>query len=245
MTYETTERAGEKMTTLAIEGTFNVRASEAGADGTVWLFRSATLDGLSARGERDLLELGVGIVIDFRDDVERTHTSAHHLPVEHVPIYGSIDGPPRVGSLHSVYRLILSTRGDRVTQAVIAIARSEHPVLVHCTAGKDRTGLVVALALLAAGRSRAEAVTDYSQSGAQVSPHRRSIVESQLALLGLTDAEYADARELHLDSPASALEHALDYLDEDFGGVQSYLTQHGATDSDFALLQHRLGGGLQ
>lgn len=233
-----------QLAALVVDGTFNVRPSGGGADGTVWLFRSATLDGLSSRGEAHLRDLGIGGIIDLRDDGERLGTSLHGLPVKRCSIYASIDAPPRIGSLNSVYRLILDSCGDRATAAVIAIARSERPVLVHCTAGKDRTGLVVALALIASGRTREEAVTDYALSGTDVAHYRRDIVEEQLATLGLTDAEYDDALELHLASPASALNDALDYLDERFGGVQNYLFQHGATAADVALLRRRLGGGI-
>ncbi|MFP3381581.1 tyrosine-protein phosphatase, partial [Bacillus sp. SIMBA_069] len=55
--------------------------------------------------------------------------------------------------------------GTQLATAVRLIADSgEDPVLVHCTAGKDRTGLVVALALLAAGVDREDVVADYAQT---------------------------------------------------------------------------------
>ena len=41
-------------------------------------------------------------------------------------------------------------------------------VLVHCTAGKDRTGIVVALALLAVGVDRQAVVDDYARSEANL-----------------------------------------------------------------------------
>lgn len=233
------------MQSVAVDGTFNVRASGVGPDGKIWLIRSATLDEISTHGAQKLIELGIGVVIDLRDDAERATAAPHELPVVHLPIYQSTDGPPHVGSLDSVYRFILDARGDQLAAAVIAIARSELPVLVHCTAGKDRTGLVVALALIAAGRTREEAVDDYAVSGTDVALHRRQIVESALVTLRLTAAEYSDALSLHLDSPASALNHALAYLDEGLGGVQGYLSRHGATVDDFELLQRRIGGGIR
>jgi protein tyrosine/serine phosphatase len=229
---------------LAVDGTFNIRASGSERDGKIWLVRSASLDAISTSGQQKLTELGIGVVIDLRDDAERTKTAHHEWPVVHLPIYQSIDGPPIVGSLDSVYRFILDERGDQVAAAVIAIARSEVPVLVHCTAGKDRTGLVVALAQIAAGQSREEAIDDYVLSGSDVGLHRREIVESTLATMGLTAAGYIDSMSLHLDSPASALNRVLDYLDEGFGGVQGYLSGHGTTAQDFEGLKRHIGGGI-
>jgi len=52
-----------------------------------------------------------------------------------------------------------------VVAALRSIAYSEGAVLVHCAAGKDRTGVVVALALVVAGVSAQAVVDDYAASG--------------------------------------------------------------------------------
>src|SRR3546814_9409940 len=45
-----------------------------------------------------------------------------------------------------------------------AIIAGEMPMLVHCTAGKDRTGVTIAVLLLALGVSREDVVRDYLRS---------------------------------------------------------------------------------
>ena len=55
----------------------------------------------------------------------------------------------------------IESRPDSVVAAVRAIARADGAVLVHCAAGKDRTGVVVALALDASGVSRERSPSDY------------------------------------------------------------------------------------
>ena len=64
----------------------------------------------------------------------------------------------------------LEDRPDQVVAAVRTIASSEGPVLVHCAAGKDRTGVVVALALSAVGVRPEAIVADYAATGERTGP---------------------------------------------------------------------------
>ena len=63
------------------------------------------------------------------------------------------------------YLAYLRHRPDSVVEAVRTMAAPGGAVLVHCAAGKDRTGVVVALALAAAGVSRGAVVADYVATG--------------------------------------------------------------------------------
>lgn len=67
----------------------------------------------------------------------------------------------RDADLAALYRFILDEVPDRVATAVAQVVRATPPTLVHCTAGKDRTGIVVAALLLAAGVSPDVVVEDY------------------------------------------------------------------------------------
>ncbi|GAA1599092.1 tyrosine-protein phosphatase [Leucobacter chromiireducens] len=229
------------MHVIPLEGSYNARS--VGSEKTPWLVRTASLDGLSAGGERTLRTLGVDLVIDLREPEEHGPRT-HGLPVRSTPLYG--EAPPAAGSLEGVYTGLVRDRGSRIAAAVGAIA--EHPgvVAVHCTAGKDRTGLVVALARLVAGDDREAIVADYAHSGRTVRPARSGIATAQLDALALSGAERAAAERLHLDSPAEALESALELIDT-FGGPETYLRTHGATDEQFRSLRARaarlLGAG--
>lgn len=219
---------------LAVQGTYNLRP----AGGAPWLYRSAAIDGIDGDDVEALRGAGIERVIDLRDECERP-AGATGIPTTHIPIYDLPDGPPQAGTLQAVYRLMLFERGPMLASAVSAIARFESPVLVHCTAGKDRTGLVVALALLAAGIAEADVIDDYAASGAEVGLRRRDLVATILDELGLDGRERADALELHLGSPADALAGAIADIRRRFGSVSEYLLGHGVTGADLARLRER------
>src|SRR6185503_11448128 len=73
-------------------------------------------------------------------------------------------GPEQDRSI-SHYLGYLRDRGDAVVAALRVMARTDGASLVHCAAGKDRTGVVVALALEVAGVTREAIVADYAQTG--------------------------------------------------------------------------------
>lgn len=221
------------MHVISLDDSYNTRGI--GSEVRPWVVRSAALDDLAPGGERVLRDLGVDLVVDLRETAEHGPRS-HGIPVHSAPLYGQ--APPASGSLESIYTGLVTERASRLVAAVVAIA--EHPgvALVHCTAGKDRTGLVIALARLAAGDPRGAVVADYARSGETVRPARAAIAAAQLDALALNAEDRAAAERLHLDSPAEALESALDLIDS-LGGVQAYLLAHGAESRHLTSLQQR------
>ncbi|MGV8852661.1 MAG: tyrosine-protein phosphatase [Rhodoglobus sp.] len=214
--------------------TYNLRR----AANEEWLYRSATLDQLQPDDFENLQANEIGLVLDLREHTERP-ALVTSITTIHLPIYDLPGGPPQLGTLGSIYELMLFDRGHKLCAAVSAIAQSDTPVLVHCTAGKDRTGLVVALTLLASGRGEAAVVEDYAASGSQVRPQRHDLVAESLATMGLSENQLSDALELHLDSPAAALESALAEIRARFGSIAAYLLAHGVTARDLAALRER------
>ncbi|HEX3956944.1 MAG TPA: tyrosine-protein phosphatase [Trebonia sp.] len=110
------------------------------------------------------------------------------------------------------------------------------PVLVHCAAGKDRTGLLVALLLEALGVSRPVVVADYALTGV-LRPDR---VRAYAHLFTESGVELADIAML-FDSPAAAMTAALAGLDETYGSVRTYLEREcGLSSGELASLQANL-----
>src|SRR5690606_36957312 len=69
--------------------------------------------------------------------------------------------PPVIG----FYRGYLRDRPDSVLAAMRVLAHGEGAAIVHCAAGKDRTGVLTALVLEAAGVTREAIIADYVATG--------------------------------------------------------------------------------
>jgi protein tyrosine/serine phosphatase len=108
-------------------------------------------------------------------------------------------------------------------------------VIVHCAAGKDRTGVVCALALEAVGARRDAVVADYVATGERLAPLLARLRAST------TYAADLDGRsdESHLPRPET-MERVLAILDGRDGGALGWLAAHGFGDGDLAALGRRL-----
>ncbi|KAI8916723.1 protein-tyrosine phosphatase-like protein [Powellomyces hirtus] len=109
--------------------------------------------------------------------------------------------------------------GGEIVQALKLMAVPENfPVLVHCTQGKDRTGMVIAMALHCAGVSVEHIVTDFHRSQGGLDSQRDVMVQ-EMAKTGL-DPSFSDA-------PANVLSDTIKYIIDKHGSVENYLSKHG------------------
>ena len=129
----------------------------------------------------------------------------------------------------------LANRPDSVAAALDVVARAEGPVVVHCAAGKDRTGTVIALALDVAGVPREEIVADYVLSAERIEAIIGRLVPLEPYGKALERQKIAD------QTPrAETIEQILAALDERWGGAEGFLREHGWTDADVERLRLRL-----
>ena len=109
--------------------------------------------------------------------------------------------------------------------------------LVHCAAGKDRTGVIVALALSLAGVTREAVVADYVRSAERA--------EGILARLKATEAYgpgLADVTVRDIAPVASSMEDFLDAVDRHYGGPHGLAMSLGVTEEEVARIGVRLVG---
>ena len=133
------------------------------------LFRSPRLDGLDAHGWRQLVASGVTTIVDLRNDDEvlPLPLRPEHVRVVRAPVedQGDASFMERWGALLGTpeyYADSLRRWPSLIAAAVGAVADAPRGgVLVHCAAGRDRTGLIVALVLRVAGAPVDAVLDDY------------------------------------------------------------------------------------
>ncbi|MCW2953250.1 MAG: tyrosine-protein phosphatase [Conexibacter sp.] len=225
------------------------------------LLRSDNLQALTDDDVRRLTgELELELVIDLRTDVEVARegpgplTRVDGVRIEHHSLYpdsgGNTDleadtvrpwGPALDGEFAGeppvvrAYLSYLRRRPDSVVAAVRAIARADGAALVHCAAGKDRTGVVVAFALDASGIDRAAIIGDYMATGERIEPIIARLLASPTYHAELEGHDPQD----HAPR-VGTIERVLELADEQFGGTAEWLAAHGLDDVDLARLRQRL-----
>jgi protein-tyrosine phosphatase len=237
-------------TRIPVPGTFNFRdvGGYATPDGFVRsgkLFRSDGLSKLGAAGKAEMARLGVRVVVDLRDDFEAEvmpdDLAGTDIETVRLPVFegsGASQGVAGV-SLEALYEKILGQHADVVVAALREIANTgDSGVLVHCTAGKDRTGIVVALALLVAGVERSVVLADYARSQTNLGGEW---LDGMLELMAAHGVEATpELRVLMGGSPPEALDGALRLIEDAHGSVTQYLLNSGMSLNDLAALRAAL-----
>ncbi|WP_258546496.1 tyrosine-protein phosphatase, partial [Microbacterium sp. H6] len=163
------------MMILVVEGVSNVRdvggmPAEGGRIRSGVLLRSGQLSGATTAGAAALRE-SVSHIVDLRDgeEVAAEPTEIDGPDTTHLPLFlGSVRSFFEADtSLDDLYLHLLEESGERLVAAIRIIAASGR-TLVHCTVGKDRTGVTVALALSAVGADREAVIADYALTESQL-----------------------------------------------------------------------------
>ncbi len=223
---------------IALEGAVNFRdlGGYAAQDGqrTRWrvLFRADGLSDLTAADLSVMETLGIRTVIDLRSatelersrfDIDAHPVAFHHFPfIEELPDAQEFDRRP--GLLGSQYQEILRDAGPKIVDVLdVLSAPGALPAVFHCTAGKDRTGVLSALVLSLLGVDEPTVVADYALSG-----------EAMLRLRAKLILKYPEGRETleNIDEVFSAdpvqMELLLDHLRAQYGSAEAYLAGLGA-----------------
>jgi protein-tyrosine phosphatase len=135
----------------------------------------------------------------------------------------------------SVYFSYLVDRPDSVLAALRAIAHAPGVALIHCAAGKDRTGTIVALALSVADAEPQGIIDDYAASSERV----EQVVERLMASPTYADNLRGRPLSSHLSHPETMIS-LLRYIDETFGNAQQMLIKMGWTADDTDQLRAKL-----
>ncbi len=234
---------------LSFSSTYNFRdvGGYPGLDGRTvrWrrLFRADSLHRLKGADWETFAALGVRTVIDLRRhfEVEEHGRVADYegldyrnLVLEHVD-WAEV---PHEGVVHERWladrylnfaedgRAALSTALSVIADPAAA------PVVVHCMAGKDRTGVTCALALSLVGVSDEDIAADYALT--------TTSMQSLVAYLRETNPAIIEGNEHMFDSPAEAMLMFLTDLRGLHGSIENYVREIGLKDEQVAAMRDHL-----
>ena len=240
---------------IALSGAYNIRdlgGYRTGAGAVTRVRRVLRADSPHRLTDDDidtLLETGLATVIDLRAPHEVADAPTRLAGLDgvdalHLPLFDALAPDtvhahaerPEGDPLLPFYAGTLASRQAALREVLQAIAEARSgAVMFHCTAGKDRTGLVSALTLGAAGVTEAEIVADYARSKALIADLVAEFLD--LARRNGTDL---DAYRRVLACRPETMRAALAHLREHYGGVGAYLDTIGLTPEQQRRLSDRL-----
>lgn len=214
---------------------------------TMRLLRSDQPESLDGQDIDFLRDLPLAKVVDLRTEMEvKTSPSAFKeagFALERHPIVAGsaasmVEGDMTVAKM---YQEMLHKGGKAFARAVAAAAAGlgNGSVIVHCTAGKDRTGITIALIQELLGASREDIIDSYALTGANLAgPWVDEKMAAIAKFLGEKEAERLEP--LLAQSPPEAMSQALSYVDQNFGGALGYLQSHGLDEGVVGSLRDAL-----
>jgi protein-tyrosine phosphatase len=206
------------------------------------LYRSECLDCLDAAGQAWLVQAGLRTVIDIRDDTEvaerpNVFAASREVAYRHFPLFR---GPPPDDfepDLRRGYRREVDMVGQELAGLVAELVQPGRlPTLVHCAAGKDRTGVVIAVVLAAVGTERWAIAEDYALSQVCLGPSYIAQTREWVVRQGWNWSTW----EHTAYTPPERMLETLAYVDERHGGVARYLADHGLGAGALAQLREAL-----
>ena len=224
--------------TLATDPAPTVRIHQPARGGrrTRWrtLYRTDALDVIPPASQDALLDLGLRTVIDLRwphELREAPSVFAANTGVRYRSIPLMEDDPSPVIGLAATYRQILDERAPQLAEVARVLLETDAlPAVIGCAAGKDRTGVTIALLLSVVGVAPDVIVADYVLTSRAFSePDPR-------------DLHFVDWRAgpVDLECPPEHMEAMLLHLAARHGGAGTLLRRNGLSRPDLDLLVERL-----
>lgn len=208
------------------------------------VFRSGTLSALSDSDLTTLRQLGVKQIFDLRSPKEsvpapdRVPEGADYVSL---PVHSNTGGARQMFSLFRYYnrlekvlfetytRIYLERNAPVFGEILRRLAEEQGtPAVIHCTAGKDRTGIASALLLASLGVPESTIIADYSLTNRYHAPLAATI-KQQMRVVERIGLNPDDMDPLLLANPET-MKAALGYLQQRYGSIEAYLLQRAGID---------------
>jgi protein-tyrosine phosphatase len=234
---------------IAMESTVNFRdvgGYRAGDHQVRWgaVYRADNVSRLTDADMTTVRELGITTVMDLRTSAEvqegRFPTQDVPVVLHHLPLLDEVPDPNRFtmapGMLATQYEEIARDAAPQIARALRLLAAPDTtPALVHCAAGKDRTGILIAILLELLGVDDEIIVADYALSGLAMGRLRSSLIRRYPE--GKEIIEQAD--ELFSAEPTN-IAQLLTALRHQHGSVEEYARGAGAGENVVQSLREQL-----
>ena len=235
---------------LPLEGSYNVRdlggyqTSNGGVTRWKTILRSGDMHSLTLKSKAALVDYGVRTVVDLRRDTEleerlNVFADSPGIAYHHHDIWGDLIAPDRSDSDDASvwwlghYSLLLGEHRSQVCDAVATVADPDNwPVVFHCAAGKDRTGVVAALILSLAGVPSAMIAEDYALSAHFLLDRFLAVTPPEELPVGFGWREYQREH-----CPPAAMRKTLKHVESVYGGAEGYLIGGGVSQAQIASLR--------
>jgi protein-tyrosine phosphatase len=238
---------------IALEGCLNFRdlggyTGEGGRKiGYGRVYRADDLSKLSPGDIARIGGLGISAVIDLRSADElasapnplrgRSGFAYHHIPLLD-GINSAPGGPVGIESLPELYKSLVVSAQKQIAGVFQVLLEHKGGTVFHCTAGKDRTGVIAALILGLCGVAEEDIIADYALTYEKMRPFFDTMKEKA------REAGFPVPEEL-LRSDPTFMREFLDFLNRHYGGAEAYLLGLGLTLRDLGDFKNRLLGAGQ
>ncbi|MEB3368492.1 tyrosine-protein phosphatase [Saccharopolyspora mangrovi] len=181
------------------------------------------------------------VVIDLREAAETRseHPLASVAQVHRVRLLEGLDKPDNedgtVHELTALYKGMLEGAPKKLVEVFRFVLAADGPALVHCAAGKDRTGVVSAMLLSAAGVRQDAIVADYVRTDKNMLRVLQRLNELPELPPGVDEEMVAEL----MATPTQAIERVLEIFGSHPDAAAGWLSSHGATDDELNRWQEK------
>jgi protein-tyrosine phosphatase len=204
------------------------------------LIRSDHLGLLNAAGREAMQTYGVTTVLDLRSEGEVARDpSPFAAGVGATYVHRALIDDKNMNNIGDAqdmferYLFIVNSRPQAFAEVFSAIAAAQGPVLFHCFAGKDRTGLVAAMLLALAGVSPDHIAADYGETDIQLARQYEMWINEAAP-------DKREAFRAELQCPPERILGVIEHLERKWGGVEGYLEAAGMAPATIDVLTAKL-----